>query len=53
MRNLTYLRTAKAFSIGLPLLSVSASYFNMVTVPKRLTGEDGIKPDSIVQFNLS
>ena len=39
----------KTFSIALPLLSVSA-HFNMVTVSKRSTGEEGIKADFII-FN--
>ena len=51
MRN-SYLTSKKAFSIALPLLSVSA-YFNMVTVSKCLTGEEGIKADYIVQHRLS
>ena len=43
----------RAFSIGLPVLSVSA-YFNMVIVSKSLTGEEGIKAlDSIAQHRLS
>ena len=36
------LTSKKAFSIALPLLFVSA-YFNMVTVSKYLTGEEGIQ----------
>ena len=51
MRN-SYLTSKKTFSIALPLLSVSA-YFNMVTVSKCLTGEEGIKADYIVQHRLS
>ena len=51
MKN-SYLTPKRAFSIALPLLSVSA-YFNRVTVSKCLTGEEGIKVDYIVQHRLS
>ena len=46
------LTSKKAFSIALPLLSASA-YFNMVTVSKCPTGEEGIKADFIFQHHLS
>jgi len=46
------LTSKKAFSIALPLLSVSA-YFNMVNVSKYLTGEEEIKADCIAQHRLS
>ena len=45
------LTSKKAFSIALPLLSVSA-YFNMVSVSQCLTGEEEIKADYIVQHRL-
>ena len=48
----SYFTSKKALCIALRLLSVSA-YFNMATVSKCLTDEEGIKADYIVQHRLS